>query len=155
MVFLFLLSWNKRKRNKKKNSRLNVSGATPERPFWCWKKNSLRFSSLKQHFSAPPVRSSAHAPPPRPIFLDAKALCCWLFVFGFRLVFFAKVLRCWLFAFGFRFACSFRQGTSLLAFCYALIAWKKAPFTRGKRGLDILVSVFTWRNLRHVSLWLL
>ena len=28
--------------------------------------NSLRFTTLKQHFSAPPVHSSAHAPPPRP-----------------------------------------------------------------------------------------
>ena len=42
--------------------------------------NSLRFTTLKQHFSAPPVHSSAHAPPPRPILFYAKALRCWFFV---------------------------------------------------------------------------
>ena len=42
--------------------------------------NSLRFTTLKQHFSAPPVHSSAHAPPPRTILFYAKALRCWLFV---------------------------------------------------------------------------
>ena len=30
--------------------------------------NSLRCTTLKQHFSAPPVHSSAHAPTPRPVF---------------------------------------------------------------------------------------
>ena len=83
MALLLLLSWYKRKSNKKKKSRLNVSGPTPERSFWYWKMNSLRFTTLKQHFSAPPVHSSAHAPPPRPFLFYAKALRCWLLFFGF------------------------------------------------------------------------
>ena len=49
-----------------------VSVATAERSFWCWKKNSLRFTTLKQHFSAPPDHSSAHAPPPRPVFYTPR-----------------------------------------------------------------------------------
>ena len=77
-TFSFALM-QKNKVTKRKNQGY-VSGATPERPFWHWKMNSLRFTTLKQHFSAPPVHSSAHAPPPRPILFYAKALRCWLFV---------------------------------------------------------------------------
>ena len=89
---LLLLSWYKRRSNKKKKSRLNVSGATAERPFWCWKKNSLRCTTLKQHFSAPPVHSSAHAPPPRPFYYTPRRFAvgfgwCFCLTFG---------LRCWL-----------------------------------------------------------
>ena len=55
----------KNKVTKRKNQGY-VSGPTPERSFWHWKMNSLRFTTLKQHFSAPPVHSSAYAPPSRP-----------------------------------------------------------------------------------------
>ena len=65
-TFSFALM-QKNKVTKRKNQGY-VSGATAERSFWCWKKNSLRCTTLKQHFSAPPVHSSAHAPTPRPIF---------------------------------------------------------------------------------------
>ena len=113
---------------------------------------SLRSNSIFQH------RPSI--PPLTPLrlgrfFLDAKALRCCLFVFGFRFVLFAKVLRCWLFVFGFRFVLFFSPRHFVVGFLLCFDCMKKAPSTRGKRGLDILVSVFTWRNLRHVSLWLL
>ena len=62
----FVLIQKKKKQEEK--IKADVSGATAERSFWCWKKNSLRFTTLKQHFSAPPVHSSAHAPTPRPVF---------------------------------------------------------------------------------------
>ena len=57
----------KNKVTKRKNQGY-VSGPTPERPFWHWKMNSLRCTALRQHFSAPPGHSSAHAPTPRPVF---------------------------------------------------------------------------------------
>ena len=63
-TFSFALM-QKNKVTKRKNQGY-VSGPTPERPFWHWKMNSLRFTTLRQHFSAPPVHSSAYAPPPRP-----------------------------------------------------------------------------------------
>ena len=78
-IFLFFCLDTKEKETKRKNQGY-VSGPTPERPFWRWKMNSLRCTTLRQHFSAPPVHSHAHAPTPRPIFFHAKALRCWLFV---------------------------------------------------------------------------
>ncbi len=76
-TFSFALM-QKNKVTKRKNQGY-VSGPTPERPFWHWKMNSLRCTALRQHFSAPPVHSSAHAPTTRPIlFFHAKALRCWL-----------------------------------------------------------------------------
>ena len=77
-VFLFFCLDTKEKETKRKNQGY-VSGPTPERSFWRWKMNSLRCTTLRQHFSAPPVHSSAHAPTTRPIlFFHAKALRCWL-----------------------------------------------------------------------------
>ena len=38
------------------------------------KPNSLRFTTLKQGFPTPPDHSSAHAPPPRPVFLLLRFL---------------------------------------------------------------------------------
>ena len=64
-TFSFALM-QKNKVTKRKNQGY-VSGPTPERPFWLWKMNSLRCTALRQHFSEPPVHSSAHAPTPRPI----------------------------------------------------------------------------------------
>ena len=65
-TFSFALM-QKNKVTKRKNQGY-VSGPTPERPFWRWKMNSLRCTALRQHFSAPPGHSSAHAPTPRPTF---------------------------------------------------------------------------------------
>ena len=65
--FFFFCLDTKEEETRRKNQGY-VSGPTPERPFWCWKKNSLRCTTLKQHFSAPPGHSSAHAPTPRPVF---------------------------------------------------------------------------------------
>ena len=67
-VFLFFCLDTKEKETKRKNQGY-VSGPTPERPFWRWKMNSLRCTTLRQHFSAPPVHSYAHAPTTRPVFL--------------------------------------------------------------------------------------
>ena len=66
-VFLFFCLDTKEKETKRKNQGY-VSGPTPERPFWRWKMNSLRCTTLRQHFSTPPVHSYAHAPTTRPIF---------------------------------------------------------------------------------------
>ena len=88
----------KNKVTKRKNQGY-VSGATAERSFWCWKKNSLRCTTLKQHFSAPPGHSSAHAPPPRPFYYTPRRFAVG---FLFRLclacgfAFLCNVLRCWL-----------------------------------------------------------
>ena len=98
-TFSFALM-QKNKVTKRKNQGY-VSGPTPERPFWRWKMNSLRYTSLRQHFSAPPVHSHAHAPTPRPIFFHAKALRCWLWglcllAFGFYyLVLYTFMLNLW------------------------------------------------------------
>ena len=69
-TFSFALM-QKNKVTKRKNQGY-VSGATAERSFWRWKKNSLRCTTLKQHFSAPPGHSSAHAPPPRPFYYTPR-----------------------------------------------------------------------------------
>ena len=61
----------KNKVTKRKNQGY-VSGPTPERPFWHWKMNSLRCTTLRQHFSAPPVHSYAHAPTTRPILFSRQ-----------------------------------------------------------------------------------
>ena len=66
-TFSFALM-QKNKVTKRKNQGY-VSGPTPERPFWRWKMNSLRCTTLRQHFSAPPGHSYAHAPTTRPVFL--------------------------------------------------------------------------------------
>ena len=82
-IFLFFCLDTKEKETKRKNQGY-VSGPTPERPFWRWKMNSLRCTTLRQHFSTPPVHSYAHAPTTRPVFLfHAKALRCWLLAFWF------------------------------------------------------------------------
>ena len=67
-VFLFFCLDTKEKETKRKNQGY-VSGPTPERSFWRWKMNSLRYTTLRQHFSAPPGHSYAHAPTTRPVFL--------------------------------------------------------------------------------------
>ena len=67
-VFLFFCLDTKEKETKRKNQGY-VSGATTERSFWRWKMNSLRCTALRQHFSAPPGHSYAHAPTTRPVFL--------------------------------------------------------------------------------------
>ena len=64
-TFSFALM-QKNKVTKRKNQGY-VSGPTPERSFWRWKMNSLRCTTLRQHFSAPPGHSYAHAPTTRPI----------------------------------------------------------------------------------------
>ena len=70
-VFLFFCLDTKEKETKRKNQGY-VSGPTPERPFWRWKMNSLRCTTLRQHFSAPPGHSSAHAPTTRPILFSRQ-----------------------------------------------------------------------------------
>ena len=81
-VFLFFCLDTKEKETKRKNQGY-VSGPTPERPFWRWKMNSLRCTTLRQHFSAPPVHSSAHAPTTRPVLFLRQGAS--LLAFGFRL----------------------------------------------------------------------
>ena len=71
-LFFFFCLDAKEKRNKKKKSRLRLRGYCGTAVLAL--KNEL--ASLKQHFSAPSVHSSAHAPPPRPIFFFANALRC-------------------------------------------------------------------------------
>ena len=82
-IFLFFCLDTKEKKTKRKNQGY-VSGPTPERPFWRWKMNSLRCTTLKQHFSAPPGHSSAHAPPPRPFHYKPMRFAVG---FGFLLLF--------------------------------------------------------------------
>ena len=82
-VFLFFCLDTKEKETKRKNQGY-VSGPTPERSFWRWKMNSLRCTTLRQHFSAPPGHSSAHAPTTRPTFLFTPrrfAVGSWIFGF--------------------------------------------------------------------------
>ena len=98
-VFLFFCLDTKEKETKRKNQGY-VSGPTPERPFWRWKMNSLRCTTLRQHFSTPPVHSYAHAPTTRPIFFFTPrrfAVGSWLFGF-IMLRFYAHtyLLRCWI-----------------------------------------------------------
>ena len=66
-IYFFFCLDTKEEVTRRKNQGY-VSGPTPERPFWRWKMNSLRCTTLRQHFSAPPGHSYAHAPTPRPIF---------------------------------------------------------------------------------------
>ena len=66
-IYFFFCLDTKEEVTRRKNQGY-VSGVTTERPFWHWKMNSLRCTALRQHFSEPPVHSSAHAPTPRPIF---------------------------------------------------------------------------------------
>ena len=70
-VFLFFCLDTKEKETKRKNQGY-VSGPTPERSFWRWKMNSLRCTTLRQHFSAPPGHSYAHAPTTRPVFFSRQ-----------------------------------------------------------------------------------
>ena len=70
-VFLFFCLDTKEKETKRKNQGY-VSGATTERSFWRWKMNSLRCTALRQHFSAPPGHSYAHAPTTRPILFSRQ-----------------------------------------------------------------------------------
>ena len=82
-IFLFFCLDTKEKETKRKNQGY-VSGPTPERSFWHWKMNSLRCTTLRQHFSAPPGHSYAHAPTTRPVFLFTPrrfAVGFWLFGF--------------------------------------------------------------------------
>ena len=91
-TFSFALM-QKNKVTKRKNQGY-VSGPTPERPFWRWKMNSLRCTALKQHFSAPPVHSSAHAPTPRPVFFlrqGASLLALGFMLTCLRLLLFSSV----------------------------------------------------------------
>ena len=67
-IYFFFCLDTKEEVTRRKNQGY-VSGPTPERPFWHWKMNSLRCTTLRQHFSAPPVHSYAHAPTTMPVFL--------------------------------------------------------------------------------------
>ena len=67
-IYFFFCLDTKEEVTRRKNQGY-VSGPTPERPFWHWKMNSLRCTTLRQHFSAPPGHSYAHAPTTRPTFL--------------------------------------------------------------------------------------
>ena len=67
-IYFFFCLDTKEEVTRRKNQGY-VSGPTPERPFWRWKMNSLRCTTLRQHFSAPPGHSYAHAPTTRPVFL--------------------------------------------------------------------------------------
>ena len=81
-IFLFFCLDTKEKETKRKNQGY-VSGPTPERPFWRWKMNSLRCTTLRQHFSAPPGHSYAHAPTTRPILFSRQGASLLAFYFGF------------------------------------------------------------------------
>ena len=82
-IYFFFCLDTKEKETKRKNQGY-VSGSTPERPFWRWKMNSLRCTTLRQHFSAPPGHSYAHAPTTRPILFSRQgasllALAFWFY----------------------------------------------------------------------------
>ena len=89
--FSFVLIQKKRKRKEK--IKADVSGPTPERPFWHWKMNSLRCTALRQHFSAPPDHSSAHAPTPRPILFLRQGAS--LLAFSFLMLFYDLLSLVW------------------------------------------------------------
>ena len=91
-TFSFALM-QKNKVTKRKNQGY-VSGPTPERPFWRWKMNSLRCTALRQHFSAPPGHSYAHAPTTRPVFFlrqGASLLALGFMLTCLRLLLFVSV----------------------------------------------------------------
>ena len=91
--FFFFCLDTKEEETRRKNQGY-VSGTTPERPFWRWKMNSLRYTTLRQHFSAPPVHSYAHAPTPRPVFFlrqGASLLALGFMLTCLRLLLFSSV----------------------------------------------------------------
>ena len=90
-TFSFALM-QKNKVTKRKNQGY-VSGPTPERPFWLWKMNSLRCTALRQHFSAPPGHSYAHAPTPRPILFLRQGAS--LLAFSFLMLFYDLLSLVW------------------------------------------------------------
>ena len=79
-------------RQKKKNQEEKIKATSPgllrNGRSGAVKPNSLRFTTLTQGFPTPPDHSSAHAPPPRPVFLlfrflmrqDASLLVAALFL---------------------------------------------------------------------------
>ena len=82
-IYFFFCLDTKEEVTRRKNQGY-VSGPTPERPFWRWKMNSLRCTTLRQHFSAPPGHSYAHAPTTRPILFSRQgasllALAFWFY----------------------------------------------------------------------------
>ena len=83
-IYFFFCLDTKEEVTRRKNQGY-VSGPTPERSFWRWKMNSLRCTTLRQHFSAPPVHSYAHAPTPRPTFFSRQGASLLALYFGFAL----------------------------------------------------------------------
>ena len=81
-IYFFFCLDTKEEVTRRKNQGY-VSVATTERSFWRWKMNSLRCTALRQHFSAPPGHSYAHAPTPRPILFLRQGAS--LLALGFRL----------------------------------------------------------------------
>ena len=98
-IYFFFCLDTKEEVTRRKNQGY-VSGPTPERQFWHWKMNSLRCTALRQHFSAPPDHSYAHAPTPRPILFLRQGAS--LLALGFRLrltsafIICFCILLCWL-----------------------------------------------------------
>ena len=83
-IYFFFCLDTKEEVTRRKNQGY-VSGPTPERPVWLWKMNSLRCTTLRQHFSEPPVHSYAHAPTPRPILFLRQGASLLALYFGFAL----------------------------------------------------------------------
>ena len=94
-IYFFFCLDTKEEVTRRKNQGY-VSGPTPERTFWRWKMNSLRCTTLRQHFSAPPVHSYAHAPTTRPILFSrqgASLLALGFMLTCLRLLLFGSLLR--------------------------------------------------------------
>ena len=114
-IYFFFCLDTKEEVTRRKNQGY-VSGPTPERPFWRWKMNSLRCTTLRQHFSAPPVHSYAHAPTTRPVFLfTPRRFAVGFWLFGFITL---RFLRQHLFTslldlMAFSFLCSFLEFIAL------------------------------------------
>ena len=83
-IYFFFCLDTKEEVTRRKNQGY-VSGATTERSFWRWKMNSLRYTALRQHFSAPPGHFYAHAPTTRPILFSRQGASLLALGFGFAL----------------------------------------------------------------------
>ena len=87
LYFFFCLD-TKEEVTRRKNQGWTSPGLLRKGRSGAVKPNSLRFTTLRQGFPAPPVHSSAHAPPPRPVFISngffirqgasLLAFCFWL-----------------------------------------------------------------------------
>ena len=87
-IYFFFCLDTKEEVTRRKNQGWTSPGLLRKGRSGAVKPNSLRFTTLRQGFPTPPVHSSAHAPPPRPVFISngffirqgasLLAFCFWL-----------------------------------------------------------------------------